>query len=634
MFPGEPISDADMLVQCKKFLPILRQKLRDNRLLKAFFQRGNESLKIAEPDKKLQHKVNNKINQARKLKHSITRALNCAHEVLKEAKSSDNAALEGAREIVAHCERYPEWIALLNEPQQPKGRQVSQADLPDKSMQELLDEDWRAISRQCGPTYVAWIHIKQSGMLRDLEAAFDKEDAAALAALAVYALCQPAAAMENFASWLGGVYLADVEPLSGQRISEILSRVSRDKMDRFFKYRFDHLLTAAREDRSRRAKIDPKAKYEPLSIAFDSTSISTYSSTIDDAEYGKAKDNPELKQVNLTLACDQQSGEVLYAREYAGSINDVASFSTIFKDMSAIGFHVEDIEFVTDRGYKSANNTQLQLDAGVKFVQGLRIDEDGIKGRFDKHMNELRGNGHYVPELGYSALSLPKEESELWQRNIPGGQEKAYIKTHLYFSDDLALNAKKALLTKVDNIIKLKNDKRPVPIDDWARFSKCVSALEQKPNKILYVRNMQEINRRLRYAGCFAIRTNYRNNPIDALKIYRQRAKVEAQYRIFKSDIEGRRMRATQLAYLGKLFIFTLATSVRSMLSNTLRKLAENKNCSIPNNSLDTVLAELSKVTIHRRGDRLCWRPDMLTKKQREYFALLDVIPPKGLFRN
>lgn len=135
MLPGEPISDADMLVQCKKFLPILRQKLRDSRLLKAFFQRGNESLKIAEPDKKLQHKVNNKINQARKLKHSITRALNCAHEALKEAKSNDNAALEGAREIVAHCERYPEWIALLNEPQQPKGRQVSQADLPTQNFE-------------------------------------------------------------------------------------------------------------------------------------------------------------------------------------------------------------------------------------------------------------------------------------------------------------------------------------------------------------------------------------------------------------------------------------------------------------------------------------------------------------------
>jgi hypothetical protein len=45
-------------------------------------------------------------------------------------------------------------------------------------------------------------------------------------------------------------------------------------------------------------------------------------------------------------------------------------------------------------------------------------------------------------------------------------------------------------------------------------------------------------------------------------------------------------------------------------------------------------MMELAKVTLHRRGDQLCWRPDMLTKKQRDYFALLEVIPPKGLFRN
>ena len=44
------------------------------------------------------------------------------------------------------------------------------------------------------------------------------------------------------------------------------------------------------------------------------------------------------------------------------------------------------------------------------------------------------------------------------------------------------------------------------------------------------------------------------------------------------------------------------------------------------------VFTELAKVPKHCRGDQLCWRPDMLTKKQRDYFALLDVIPPEGLF--
>lgn len=109
------------------------------------------------------------------------------------------------------------------------------------------------------------------------------------------------------------------------------------------------------------------------------------------------------------------------------------------------------------------------------------------------------------------------------------------------------------------------------------------------------MRNMQEINQRLRYAGCFATRTNYRRDPVEALRVYRQRAKMEAQYRTFKNDIEGDRMRAAQLAYASKLFIFTLATSVRSKLGTTLRLTAQKRNCKVPNNSLDTVLKELQR---------------------------------------
>lgn len=109
--------------------------------------------------------------------------------------------------------------------------------------------------------------------------------------------------------------MADIEPISGQRISELFGRVTRAKVDQFFKARFARLLEAARLAREEKAKTNPEAINEPLTIAFDSTSISTYSSTIEDAEYGKAKANPELKQVNLTLACDQKTGEVLYARE-------------------------------------------------------------------------------------------------------------------------------------------------------------------------------------------------------------------------------------------------------------------------------------------------------------------------------
>lgn len=107
-----------------------------------------------------------------------------------------------------------------------------------------------------------------------------------------------------------------------------------------------------------------------------------------------------------------------------------------------------------------------------------------------------------------------------------------------------------------------KNANRKVSGDDWSRYGKCISTVTEQSGEVKYVRNMQEINQRLRYASCFAIRTNYRHDPVETLRVYRQRAKVEAQYRTFKNEIEGDRMRATQLAYAGKFFIFMLATSV------------------------------------------------------------------------
>lgn len=132
----------------------------------------------------------------------------------------ENKLLDREGYLKANPEAQQQWDELEKEAEKPR-----------KTMQDLLKEDWRAISRQCGPTYAACKHMKQSKMIDDLEAAFGTQDARMLTALTVYALCQPGAAMENFASWLGGVYLAGVEPISGQRISELLGRITRAKVD-------------------------------------------------------------------------------------------------------------------------------------------------------------------------------------------------------------------------------------------------------------------------------------------------------------------------------------------------------------------------------------------------------------------
>lgn len=165
----------------------------------------------------------------------------------KELYYYENKLLDREGYLKSNLEAQQQWDELEKE-----------AAMPKKTMQDLLEEDWRAISRQCGPTYAAWMHMKQSKMIDDLEATFGTQDARVLAALTVYAICQPGAAIENFASWLGGVYLASVEPISGQRISELLGRVTGAKVDQSFTARFNRLLKVARQIREEKAKTDPE----------------------------------------------------------------------------------------------------------------------------------------------------------------------------------------------------------------------------------------------------------------------------------------------------------------------------------------------------------------------------------------
>ena len=77
-------------------------------------------------------------------------------------------------------------------------------------------------------------------------------------------------------------------------------------------------------------------------MALDSTAISTFSMTIEDAAYGHAKQNPELKQINLTLAVDFLNGDVCYAREDEGSITDKSVYRSVLAQMKSYGFDLDE----------------------------------------------------------------------------------------------------------------------------------------------------------------------------------------------------------------------------------------------------------------------------------------------------
>ena len=168
----------------------------------------------------------------------------------------------------------------------------------------------------------------------------------------------------------------------------------------------------------------------------------------------------------------------------------------------------------------------------------------------------------------------------------------------------------------------------------WMRYGKGVKEITDQQGKRIFVRDFRRIDAYLKYSGCLALRTNAHADPLETLEIYRNRNQIEAQYRNFKTFIGGERLFATQTAYVGKLFLFTLATSLRTRLCRTMRLTAEKTQMSIPGNSLDKILERLAGVVIRRYGTRSVWKPEMMTKKQRDGFTLLGVVPPSGLFSN
>ena len=89
-------------------------------------------------------------------------------------------------------------------------------------------------------------------------------------------------------------------------------------------------------------------------LAFDTTSISSYSTLIKQAKYGKNKEGDSLPQINLALLYGEESMLPVYYRKLAGNITDVKTIENLVKDVDFL--KLEKLKLVMDRGFYSEKN--------------------------------------------------------------------------------------------------------------------------------------------------------------------------------------------------------------------------------------------------------------------------------------
>lgn len=466
-----------------------------------------------------------------------------------------------------------------------------------------------------GASAACWLVAQQSGMLEDLKKTFGAEVGADLLRLAVYQYLD-GGSMDCFEQWASQHWLPKARTFSGQRISEMLSKITHQDITSYLKLRnhrcvehFNKVKTQAEELK----KPGPRFRY----LALDSTALSAYSVTISSAAYGYAKQNPELRQVNFTLGVDYLNGDVCYAYENEGSITDKSVYPHLMMDLHHNGYNLQDTVIVTDRGYQSIYNIQRLLDIEINYVCGVPLTEESVKQLFERYKSSLSNPAFLNGRLKVAA----RTSKELWEKATDSGPLHLSTSLHLYKYPELAAQQAISLHQKIEEVLEKKNSGEKLHSADWSRVRNYIV----ENNKNVWVKNIKGLEEFLTRAGCFAIRTNCIEDPFECLAVYKQRQIVETAFRQMKVLNGNNRLRCTERTYVGKLLLFVIAQSLRMRMLYTVKENEQRLDLDLPGDSLDKAMAMLKGIMAIRPPSKAVWAGRPISKKARDILELLGI---------
>lgn len=451
-----------------------------------------------------------------------------------------------------------------------------------------------------GSSYLLEQIAKNIGMIEDLREVFPdcyKE----LMSIAFYLVLEEGQAMYRYNKWSLTHYVPSEYQLTSQRISELFDVISEDKKMEYF-------------------KLQSKRHSEREYLAFDTTSISSYSKLIKQAKYGLNKDGDDLPQINLGMLYAQKSCLPVYYRKLPGNILDV---KTIEKLIKAIDFiDIEKVNLVMDRGFYSESNINNLMKHHHKFLIGLKSSTKLAKEGYAKCYEDMISIRNYDKETQLYIHSFTEEWKYTEQKANETIKDTRRVYVHIYYNEQRATDEHKTFTRQLfDYEEELRNNERNPKHE--AAYSKYFILKETPKRGIKIEYNDKAIKDVQKYAGYFALMSNEIKDPLEAIKIYRSKDMIEKAFGNLKERLDMRRMSVSSDESLeGKLFIQFLALSLMSYI----KKAMEN-NHLFKNYTLQSLLDELDIIERYRQPGQRNYFSE-ITKKQAELFRFMNVKIP------
>lgn len=354
-------------------------------------------------------------------------------------------------------------------------------------------------------------------------------------------------------------------------------------------------------------------------LLHDITSVSSYSPTLDLAEWGHNRDDEALPQVNFSLAA-APDGLPLFYRVIPGSIPDVRTLSASIK--IARDYGVENPCLSLDRGFYSQSNVRDLLALKCGFLVGVPWSVKQANELFKKHAARLTS-----PRHGFLFHSTPlRHMLDTWKL------DDAKLTSHLYFDpgrhSDLALRFEKNVLalSAKANRESFRNVREAKV---WIRentsvHAACLGVAKDGNGKPQVVTKPNQIAAATIRAGYTMILTHGRDNVAETaenvLQDYRARDTAEKLFDAFKTEDGQYRLRTSNdNSVQGRFFLGFITLILRAGLEKRMRAADLHKSMTTA-----AVFDELGKIKalLTRQNNRILLE---VSKKQRLLLAALKL---------
>jgi len=454
-----------------------------------------------------------------------------------------------------------------------------------------------------GATYLLDCIGDKLGIAADLKACFPKLYQQIMS-VAYFLVLEDGLSMYRFRKWA----LLHRHPyngvLSSQRISDLLGAIPEASKMEFF-----------RRQAKRRA--------EKEFLAFDTTSISSYSEAIKLAKYGKNKEGDDLKQINLALLYGEISRLPVYYRKLPGNTADVSTITNLLKDIDFL--EMLKLNLVMDRGFYSKENINNLMKQHHKFLIGVRTSIKLVKERLET----IRGDTfiswqNYHDELGLYVMSFTEQWDYHEEQPRTGAviDEKRRVYLHYYYNDQRCADDRLSfsrMLTRLQD--ELKNGRhKPEHEKLYAKYFTC----HETPKRGLKIEAKQEaINEAQKNFGYFVLMSNGIKDPVEAIKVYRTKDLIEKSFGNLKERLDMRRMSvASEENFEGKLFIQFVALMYLSYIKKQM-----DDHDLFKNYSIQTMLDDLDIIEYYQQPGKAHHLSEITGKQAALYEAMEVVIP-------